>query len=29
MGEQISALIVGLGAKSRFQAGFLLVRRFG
>jgi DNA-binding NarL/FixJ family response regulator len=26
---EISALIVGLGAKSRFQAGCLLVRRFG
>jgi hypothetical protein len=27
--SEISALIVGLGAKSRFQAGCLLVRRFG
>lgn len=26
---EISALIAGLGAKSRFQAGCLLVRRFG
>ena len=26
---EISALILGLGAKSRFQAGCLLVRRFG
>ncbi|GAA1128915.1 hypothetical protein GCM10009630_28430 [Kribbella jejuensis] len=26
---EISALIKGLGAKSRFQAGCLLVRRFG
>ena len=26
---EISALIVGLGARSRFQAGCLLVRRFG
>ena len=27
--SEISALIAGLGAKSRFQAGCLLVRRFG
>ena len=27
--SEISALILGLGAKSRFQAGCLLVRRFG
>ncbi|MFG1911873.1 LuxR C-terminal-related transcriptional regulator [Kribbella sp. NPDC048928] len=27
--SEISALISGLGAKSRFQAGCLLVRRFG
>jgi DNA-binding NarL/FixJ family response regulator len=26
---EISALIAGLGARSRFQAGCLLVRRFG
>ena len=26
---EVSALVVGLGAKSRFQAGCLLVRRFG
>jgi DNA-binding NarL/FixJ family response regulator len=26
---EIGALIAGLGAKSRFQAGCLLVRRFG
>jgi hypothetical protein len=26
---EIGALIKGLGAKSRFQAGCLLVRRFG
>ncbi|GAA1550664.1 hypothetical protein GCM10009804_04040 [Kribbella hippodromi] len=26
---EISALIAGLGAKSRFQAGCLLIRRFG
>ncbi|TCO48212.1 regulatory LuxR family protein [Kribbella antiqua] len=26
---EISALVAGLGAKSRFQAGCLLVRRFG
>jgi len=27
--SEISALIAGLGARSRFQAGCLLVRRFG
>lgn len=27
--SEISALITGLGATSRFQAGCLLVRRFG
>ena len=27
--SEISALIAGLGAKSRLQAGCLLVRRFG
>lgn len=27
--SEISALVAGLGAKSRFQAGCLLVRRFG
>jgi DNA-binding NarL/FixJ family response regulator len=26
---EITALVAGLGAKSRFQAGCLLVRRFG
>ncbi|MFF0339756.1 LuxR C-terminal-related transcriptional regulator [Kribbella sp. NPDC004875] len=26
---EIGALIAGLGAKSRFQAGCLLIRRFG
>ncbi|GAA0623204.1 response regulator transcription factor [Kribbella sandramycini] len=26
---EVSALVLGLGAKSRFQAGCLLVRRFG
>ena len=26
---EITALVTGLGAKSRFQAGCLLVRRFG
>lgn len=26
---EISALVAGLGARSRFQAGCLLVRRFG
>jgi DNA-binding NarL/FixJ family response regulator len=26
---EVSALIAGLGARSRFQAGCLLVRRFG
>lgn len=27
--SEISSLIAGLGARSRFQAGCLLVRRFG
>jgi len=27
--SEISALVAGLGAKSRFQAGCLLVRRYG
>jgi DNA-binding NarL/FixJ family response regulator len=27
--SEISALIAGLGARSRFQAGYLMVRHFG